>query len=86
MIHNSANYIASVFVRYGESSEENADIYAYAIEAVLAVLFNVIICLIISVLFGRVPEGIIFISAFALLRRFTGGYHANSHTKCILGV
>jgi accessory gene regulator B len=79
-----ANRIASVFVRYGESSEENADIYAYAIEAILAALFNVIVCMIISLLFGRVVEGIIFLSAFALLRRFTGGYHASSHNKCIL--
>jgi len=84
MIHSLANRIAAVFVQHGESSEEDADIYAYAVEAILAVLFNVAICLVISFAFGRVPEGVIFISTFALLRRFTGGYHAGSHNKCIL--
>ena len=84
MIHYLSNCIAHIFVLYGESTEEDADIYTYAIEAVLAVLFNLALCLIISFLFGRILEGLLFISAFALLRRFTGGYHADTHYKCIL--
>ena len=84
MLHNLANRIASVFVLYGESTEENADIYAYACEAVLAFLVNLLICIAIALLFGRIIEGIVFIAAFALLRRYTGGYHASAHYKCIL--
>lgn len=84
MIRYLADRIASVFVLYGESSEDNADIYAYAVEALIAGLFNVIIGLTISLLFGRVLEGIVFIIVFAFLRRYVGGYHANSHYKCIL--
>jgi len=84
MIHNISSQIASILVRHGEATEENADIYTYAIEAVIAALFNIAICLTIAILFGRVVEGIVFMSAFVLLRRFTGGYHANTHFKCIL--
>lgn len=84
MIHNLAKRMASVFVLYGESSEEDADIYTYACEAVLAVLANIIICLIIAFIFGRVTEGIIFIFAFILLRRYAGGHHAKTHFNCIL--
>jgi len=84
MIHRLANHIAYIFVLHGESSEEDKDVYAYAIEAVLALLFNLSICLLIAFLFGRILEGFIFITAFAFLRRFTGGYHADSHYKCIL--
>jgi len=83
MIHYISNRIASIFVLYGESTEENKDIYTYAIEAVVAVLVNLVVCILISALFGRIAEGIIFITVFALLRRFTGGFHADSHFKCI---
>ena len=84
VIHRLANHITYIFVLHGESSEEDRDIYTYAIEAVLALLFNLAICLIIAFLFGRIFEGFVFITAFAFLRRFTGGYHADSHYKCIL--
>jgi len=76
--------MASVFVSYGESSEENADIYAYACEAIIAFLVNLSLSLVIALMFGRVREGLIFVLVFAWLRRYTGGYHAKTHFSCIL--
>lgn len=84
MITNLAEGMASVFVSYGESSEENADIYAYACEAIIFTLVNVFICLLVALVFGRVVEGLVFITSFALLRRYTGGHHAKTHLRCIL--
>jgi len=84
MIHSLATRIASIFVLYGESDEENADIYTYACEAVLSFLANLIVCLAIAFVFGRFIEGLVFISGFALLRRYTGGHHAKTHLYCIL--
>ena len=84
MIHSISSRIARIFVLYGESSEEDVDIYIYATEAIVATLFSVVIAIVISLIFGRVVEGLVFISSFALLRRYTGGYHAESHFKCIL--
>jgi len=40
MVHRLAGRMASVFLLYGESSEEDLDIYAYVCEAVLATLIN----------------------------------------------
>jgi len=34
--------------------------------------------------FGKLPEGLIFITVFAVFRRILGGYHAKSHSSCIL--
>ena len=84
MIHYLANRMASVFVLYGESSEESADIYAYACEAIIAFLANVVLSLIVAAMFGRLVEGIMFTLCFVLLRRYTGGYHAKTHLSCIL--
>lgn len=84
MIHGLANKMASVFVVHGESSEENKDIYVYACEAIISAIVNVFVALLISLMFGRVVEGFIFISTFALLRSYTGGYHAETHLNCII--
>ena len=83
MIHSLAKRTASIFILYGESSAEDADIYTYACEAVIATMFNIIVSLVISFIFGRFLEGVVFISVFALLRRYTEGYHAKTHFKCI---
>ena len=83
MIHNLASWMSSIFVLYGESSEEDADIYTYVCEAIIATLINILVCLVIAFLFGRITEGIIFITAFVLLRRYAGGHHAKTHLRCI---
>ena len=84
MIHKLAAGMASIFVSYGESSEENMDIYTYACEAIIATLFNVLVCMVIGVAFGRLSESITFMVVFVSLRRYVGGYHAKTHFRCIL--
>ena len=84
MIHNLAKRVADVFVRYGESSEENADIYAYIWEAIIATIINIGISLIVSTILGSPLRGIAFVIAFAFMRRYCGGYHASTHMKCII--
>ena len=84
MIHNLAVRMAAVFVAHGESSSDDADIYAYACEKIVSTLVNVIIGMATAFLFGRLVEGIVFITGFAMLRKYTGGYHAKTHFNCIL--
>ena len=67
--------MATVFVLYGESSEDDKDIYAYACEAIISTLIGMTAALIIATVLNRVYEGIVFTLIFALLRRYTGGYH-----------
>lgn len=84
MIHGLADWIASIFISYGESDEEDKDIYVYACEMVISTIVNVMLGLLVAALLGRLLDGIIFITGFALLRRYTGGYHAKTHFRCIL--
>ena len=84
MIHNLATKLASLFVLYGESADDDVDIYAYGCEAIISSIVNIGVAMMISFIFGRVLEGIIFMAVFALLRRYTGGYHADTHFKCIV--
>jgi accessory gene regulator B len=83
MIHGLANRVAYVFLRRGVIQPQNHDIYTYALETILSETVNVLVCLMISLLFGRPLEGIVFTVTFAMLRKFTGGHHAQSHWQCI---
>ena len=83
MIHQMAKGMTSVFIRFGECDESNADIYVYACEAIISTVANVLIGLIISLIFGHMAGGLIYIVAFMLLRRHVGGHHAKTHMRCI---
>lgn len=84
MIHSMANRMASVFISYGESSEEDRDIYVYACEKLLSTIVNIGLGLLASTLLGKAIDGIIFMAGFAILRRYAGGYHARTRFICIL--
>jgi accessory gene regulator B len=84
MFHSLANRIASIFVLYGESSEDDRDIYVYACETLLSTMSNVALGVLVVALFGRLVDGIVFMAGFALLRRHTGGHHARTHLNCVL--
>jgi len=84
MLHNFAGRIASLFVIYGEASEEDIDIYTYACEAVLSALLNVVFSLVIIFALGHVAQRLSFVIVFVILRRYTGGHHAKTHFRCIL--
>lgn len=84
MIHSLAGRLASIFVLYGESSVEDVDIYTYACEAIISTLVNITISITILLFFGRIIDGAIFMLVFTILRKFTGGHHADTHIKCIL--
>jgi len=84
MIHSLAGRVASFFVARGECSEKNSDIFAYACEAIISTGINFFLALAVSVAFSKPMEGMLFTLLFVLLRRYTGGHHADSHFKCIL--
>lgn len=63
-------------------SEEKQEIYVYGIEIIIStgLIFATILAL--SALCGDVMRGVVFLSVFAPLRLFTGGYHADTYGKC----
>lgn len=84
MLNASSKRIASFFYTNNIIGKEEAPIYAYGIELILATILNTIVVFIIGILIGRFAETAIFLVTFAILRSFTGGYHASSHLKCLL--
>lgn len=84
MLHTSSKRIASFFVLNNLISNEDAPVYAYGIELMLATILNTIVVCAIGIALGRFIETILFLASFAVLRSFGGGYHASTHVKCLL--
>ena len=73
------------FLKFSEAiecDENNLDIYKYGIEITLSTILNILIILILSLIYGSFFTGIIFLLVFIPLRKFTGGYHADTYMKC----
>ena len=83
MISKLAKNIAHFFVIQKIIEESKEIIYAYGLELLISDVLNTIIVLLIALLSHTLPAVIVFIAVFMGLRRFAGGYHANSHFSCM---
>lgn len=64
-----------------EDMEESA---VYGLEMIISSIMNFLIIMSLGIIFGKVPETILFLVFFALIRPNAGGYHAPSYLICIL--
>ena len=83
MISKLAKNIAHFFVLQNIVEESREVIYAYGMELLISDVLNTIIVLLIALISHTLPAVVVFIAVFMGLRRFVGGYHANSHLSCM---
>ncbi len=60
----------------------------YSIYGLTMAVEKMIVCTVllgISLLLGKVPEGMVFIACFLALRQTTGGFHAETFLGCLIG-
>ena len=63
--------------------EEERDTYEYCFEILLSTIFNVILAISIALMFKRFCSTVIFLIVFSIMRALSGGYHANTHLRCM---
>ena len=59
------------------------ELYEYAIKIVFRGIINVIAVIAIGLIFNMIKECLCFYSAFFVLRKFTGGFHAKNYANCL---
>lgn len=82
MISKLSTRLTEKLLSSGTISDQDKELYIYG----LFMLISHLIFLIITCIFGLVLkcllESIIFYIAFMLIRRYAGGYHASTETRC----
>ena len=64
--------------------QDEVDLYCFGIQIVTETLFSFMVFLVIALFFHCVIETMIFMLAFALLRQYAGGFHADKFISCLL--
>ena len=65
-------------------AKDSQAVYTYGFELLISAFINILLMIIISIAFRNCYAWILFLASFIPLRTTAGGYHANSHAKCIL--
>lgn len=79
--------ISSKAARYLCSNETDTDaleLYEYAIYVVLSSIFHIATIIALGVFFNMIIESVGFYFSFISIRKFAGGYHAKTPTRCYL--
>lgn len=84
MLENLAKSTACFFVSQNIVKSEYEEIYAYGVEILLSTVINGIVVLFIAILSNTVLPSLFFFTAFILMRRSAGGYHARTHMGCMM--
>ncbi len=86
MITRYANIITDILIsRSGiDFDEDQREIYIYGLECIMNTGITILILAIWGGLTGSITETLVWIIAFSTLRHHTGGYHASTHSTCIL--
>lgn len=64
--------------------QEEAEVYEYGFELLISSLIGFVIVLVSGLIFGLLPESMLFYIIFVSVRPFCGGFHADTHMKCKL--
>ena len=82
MIRYFSDKLTNYLIKSQSIEEEKRSFYQYGLEITLSTMLNIVLILIISVFFGNIIDGLVFLFVFITLRHLTGGYHANSYFFC----
>lgn len=76
--------IASIFVLNSIIKKEDKEVYEYSFELLLSTILNLVAIIVIAILTKRILEATFFVLGFIPLRALAGGYHADTHFRCLL--
>lgn len=82
MISKLSTYLTEKLLSNGMISEDDKDLYIYGLFMLISHLMFFIIACVFGLILGCVFESIIFYIAFQFIRRYAGGYHASTETRC----
>lgn len=63
---------------------EHREVYLYGLELYLEKILHLVMIIVISAIYARLLEGMIFVFLYSGLRKSAGGYHAKTSEGCIL--
>lgn len=82
MITSLAQYITGILHKNNIIDSKKLDIYIYGFEIIVSGVISIFIGVALGIIFSQVLESIIFLIVFIFMRKYCGGYHADTYFKC----
>lgn len=82
MINNLSVYFTEKLLSNGTINDEDKELYIYGLFMLLSQLMFFGITCIFGLILKCILESIIFYIAFQFIRKYAGGYHASTETRC----
>ena len=80
MIRLISSKVAGILCK--DDEKETFELYEYAIYITLSGFFHILTVIILGICFNMLVESVVFYSSFISIRKFAGGYHAKTPTRC----
>ena len=65
-------------------SSDERELYAYAVHCLFSLIYPIAFASVVGIISGMIMESIVMIIPFMIIRKFSGGYHADSFGKCLI--
>lgn len=82
MISNLSARLTDKLLSKGSITEDERELYVYGLFMLTSQLMYLVLACIFGLLFKCFIESIVFYIAFQFIRRYAGGYHAATETRC----
>lgn len=82
MINNLSTRITNKLLAKGNIAEDERELYIYGLFMLLSHLMYLVLTIVFGLIFKCFLESVIFYIAFQFIRRYAGGYHAKTETRC----
>lgn len=82
MIIRLSKRMVSFFVRQKIIEKDDKEVYEYGLQLLLSTILNAVIALLIAIVSRTVISCLFYLSAFVIMRKSAGGFHAKTHFGC----
>lgn len=82
MISRLSSQISGLLIKKAVIAPEDKELYDYGFFMLLSQLMYFVLAAVFGLILGCFVESVIFYIAFQLIRRYAGGYHAKTETRC----
>ena len=82
MIEKISKQITNHLTQKNVIKSETAEMYRYGIELVISTFIGIVLILLCGLVFDMFWMTVLYYAIFFTIRRFAGGYHANTYMRC----
>lgn len=84
LIITLSKIIADFFYKNNIVDEVKRERIQYGFQTIFSTIISFLIVIVSGIVFNILDISLVFLALFVLIRRFTGGYHADTYLKCNL--